>query len=172
MNYAVKLFRFSYMTGSQRDAWVSLGPPSWLVDIPCYIIHTLRTTKILWGKQALSLHIERFSSEFRKTKTKSLWPITKDADSPVNQSKLEVVSSFWRETRKTFARPCGCGKTSTPQWRIQTWAKVGGLLDLPLPSAILFLPKIRRVEPPGPSPRSATAPDWMRKRREFSKQLV
>ena len=90
----------------------------------------------------------------------------------MDQSKLEVVSSFWRETRKTFARPYGCGKTSTPQWRIQTWAKVGGLLDLPLPSAILFLPKIRRVEPPGPSPRSATAPDWMRKSREFSKQLV
>lgn len=44
---ALDIFRFSYMKGSQKDAWASLGPPRWLVDIPCYIIHTLKTTKIL-----------------------------------------------------------------------------------------------------------------------------
>ena len=49
-----------------------------------------------------SLHLERISIECRNQNQsiKSLWPIKKDGDNPVNQSKLEVITRSRHKARE------------------------------------------------------------------------
>ena len=56
------------------------------------------------GDDKRPIQTERFSIVYRKTKTKDtnkpLWPITKDTDNPVNQSKLEANTCSRYEARE------------------------------------------------------------------------
>ena len=62
------------------------------------------TKRLAWRKKltALPCHpIERFSTEFCKTKTKVITLANhKDTDNPVSQSVLKEVTSSWRKARE------------------------------------------------------------------------
>ena len=66
------------------------------------------------------LCLERFSVEFCKL---SLWPITKNTDDRVNQSKLETNTCSWRDAREKESKEVAIGFGLTSHW-LRKWREV------------------------------------------------
>ena len=55
-----------------------------------------------------------------KTKTKIFWPIKKDGDNPVNQSKLEVITGSQHKVRENVHARATIGFGVTSDW-LKKW---------------------------------------------------
>ena len=65
--------------------------------------------------------LERVSIECRKTKTKVItWPIKKDGDNPVNQSKLEIITRSRHKARENVQARATIGFGFTSGW-LKKW---------------------------------------------------
>ena len=65
--------------------------------------------------------IERLSNECRKTKRKKvIWPIKKDGDNPVNQSKREVITRGRHKARENVHAQAVIGFDLTSDW-LKKW---------------------------------------------------
>lgn len=75
---------------------------------------------------------EWFSTRCHKTKPKALWPITKNTDNPVNQSKLEANICSWRKARENGCErvTIGLSKFMTYDWLNEKLKNAGLLFEL------------------------------------------
>ena len=70
------------------------------------------------------IEVSRFELSVSKPKTRSwIRPITKDTDSPANQSKLEVMTCSWRKARENECEPVTIGFASTSDWS-RKWREI------------------------------------------------
>jgi len=68
------------------------------------------------------IHLDRFSTECRKTKTKTKvsQPVTKDTDDTLSQSKLEVMACRCRKARENEFERVTIGFGFTSDW-MKNW---------------------------------------------------
>ena len=81
------------------SGWTNFLPKK---NLPYFVVVTIA---VIISVQINILNIKRFSIdcvECRKTKPKSLWPITKYKDNLANQSKLEVITGCPRKAQENM----------------------------------------------------------------------